>query len=139
MKQPKITRLSSISPKYVEDRELRDTPARLYRALLNKLGMQPHKWGIHLRRYLEYVVTTKDPEKAKAERITRTGNIKDTYFQKTTLTFNKLLEGISILGMEEVEIILRIKDSNGEIIEVSEVIQISSKERFQQSEEELTE
>lgn len=133
MKQQKPQRtvkLNSISPKYVEDRELRDAPARLFRALLNKLEMTPHKWTTKLRNYLDYVVTTKDPEKSKTERITRTGNIKDTYFQKPTLTFNKLLEGLSILEIEECEIILRTKDSEGNVIEVQEKIRILTKDRL---------
>lgn len=128
-KGPKAERLSSISLKYVEDEELRDTPARLYRKILNEMDMNPRKWSNYLRDYLEWVVTLEDREKAKADRITKAGNIKETYFQKHTLTFNKLLEGLSILRMDECEIILRAKDSEGKVYEVNEKIRIVGKDR----------
>ena len=125
----KASRLNSISHKYVEDEELRDTPARLFRKILNKMDMNPRKWGLYLRNYLEWIVTTKDPEKAKADRMTKQGNIKDTYFQKPTLSFNKLLEGLSILEMEECEIQLTVKDHAGNTYQVSETIKIMGRNR----------
>jgi hypothetical protein len=125
----KASQLSSISQKYVEDHELRDTPAILYRKLLKKLDMNPRKWGNYLRDYLDWVVTTVDRDKAKAERITKQGNIKDTYFQKPTLTFNKLLEGLSILRMKTCKIKLIIEDEDGNIYEVEETIRIMGNPR----------
>jgi len=121
--------LRNVSKKYVEDADLRDPPARLYRAILNKLDMNPVRWGNYLRDYLDWVVTTPDREKARAERTTRTGNIKDTYFQKPSLTFGKLLEGLSILQMDSCEIIIRAKDKQGHVIEVSEEIRIMGQDR----------
>ena len=35
--KPKANRLDSISKKYVHDNELRDAPARLFRAILNTM------------------------------------------------------------------------------------------------------
>lgn len=128
-REPKAERLNSISLKYVEDEELRDAPARLYRKILKEMEMNPRKWSNYLRDYLEWVVTIEDREKAKADRITKAGNIKETYFQKHTLTFNKLLEGLSILRMDECDIILRVKDAEGHVYEVSEHIRIMGKDR----------
>lgn len=116
--------MSTISPKYVEDNELRDTPARLFRKILNAMDMNPTKWSKLLRDYLSWSITTKDREKAKNERIHQTGNIKGTYFQSPTLTFNKLLAGLSILQMKECEIIIRVKDHDGQIIEVKETMRV---------------
>lgn len=116
--------MSGISAKYVEDNQLRDTPARLFRKILNAMGMNPPMWSKLLREYLSWVVTTKDREKAKNERIHQTGNIKSSYFQSPTLTFNKLLAGLSILQMKECEIIIRVKDKDGEVIEVSETLRV---------------
>ena len=122
--------LSSLTPKYVEDEELRDAPARLYRKILNKLEMNPRKWNSYLARYLDWCVPKDLPaKKAKAERITRTGNIKDTYFHKHYLTFNKLLEGLSILRMESCEIQLKVTDTDGKVYIVSESIRIVGKDR----------
>jgi len=125
----KASQLDSISHKYVEDNELRDTPARLYRKILKKLDMNPRKWTNYLRDYLDWVITTEDREKAKAERVTRQGNIKDTYFQKPTLTFNKLLEGLSILQMQSCKITITAIDKDGNEIVVEERIRIVGKER----------
>ncbi|EBV8434063.1 hypothetical protein AVA65_07425 [Salmonella enterica subsp. enterica serovar Minnesota] len=116
--------MSGISNKYVEDNQLRDTPARLFRKILNAMGMNPPMWSKLLREYLSWVVTTKDREKAKNERIHQTGNIKSSYFQSPTLTFNKLLAGLSILQMKECEIIIRVKDKEGQVIEVSETLRV---------------
>lgn len=128
-KELKANKLSSISPKYVEDHELEDSPAKLYRAILKKMGMNPFRWGSLLGRYLDWVVTNKDPEKAKIERQTRTGNIRDTYFHTKRLTFNKLLEGLSILEFEECHIEITVKDFHGNIIRVSDEIKLVTKDR----------
>lgn len=125
----KASKLASISHKYVEDEELRDTPARLFRKILNKMEMNPRKWGMYIRDYLEWIVTTNDPDKAKADRMTKQGNIKDTYFQKPTLSFNKLLEGLSILDMDECEIQLTVRDRKGNSYQVSELIKIMGRNR----------
>lgn len=138
-KPTKANRLNNMSHRYVEDHELLDAPARLYRRLLNKLNMNPLKWGNYLRDYLLWVVVNKDPEKAKVERTTRQGNIKDTYFQKNTLSFNKLLEGLSIVRMRDCEIILRVTDEEGKVYEVSEKIKISGKKRLNNNFKELEE
>lgn len=124
------SRMDSVSKKYVPDDKLQDEPAILFRKLLAKLNMEPRKWGMYLRDYLDWVVTTEDPQKAKTERITRQGNIKETYFQKPTLTFNKFLEGLSILRMKSCKITIELLDENDEIIKVEETIRIVGKSRL---------
>lgn len=109
----KAMRLDTLSQKWVKDEDLTDAPARLFRQILNKVVPTPHKWTQYLREYLEWIITTTDRDKAKSDRLTRSGNIKETYFQKPSLTFNKLLEGLSILQMESCEIIIKVKDKNG--------------------------
>lgn len=116
--------LNSISKKYVEDKDLRDTPARLYRAILNSIGMTPQRWNQFLRDYLNWTITTKDRERAKSDRTTAQGNIKDSYFQKHSLTFNKLLEGLAILQMDKCKITLEVTDKDGKVVTVSETIRI---------------
>jgi hypothetical protein len=135
MEKPKrslqASKLNHISQKFVPDDQLQDTPARLFRRLIvDKLQMNPRKWTNYLRDYLDWMVTTSDPLKAKADRITRAGNIKDTYFQKPTLTFNKFLEGLSILRMESCEIQVTVKDTEGNEYVVSEKIMIVGKDRL---------
>jgi hypothetical protein len=134
-KDLKAARLSSVSHKYVEDNQLQDTPARLFRGLLKKLDMNPRKWTQLLRDYLDWVITTDDREKAKADRITRAGNIKDTYFQKPTLTFNKLLEGLSILRMKSCVITITVTDEEGNVHTVEETIGVMGSHRAKKSED----
>jgi hypothetical protein len=95
------------------------------------MDMNPRKWVSYLRDYLDWRVTTEDPDKAKEERTTRTGNIKDTYFQKPGLTFSKFLEGLSILRMAKVEIIFKVTDTEGKEYVVHEVQRIVGKDRIQ--------
>lgn len=127
---PRSSKLSNISQKYIPDEELRDPPARLFRAILKKMDMNPYKWTAYLRDYLDWIITTEDPARAKVERVTKQGNIKDTYFQKYGLTFSKLLEGLSILRKRSCKITIETEDENGEIIIVSETIRIVGKDRL---------
>lgn len=126
----RAAQMDGISHKYVPDNQLHDAPARLFREILKKMSMNPRKWTAYLRDYLDYVVTTEDPNRAKIERVTRQGNIKDTYFQKHTLTFNKLLEGLSILRMQSCKITITVIDENGEPFEVSENIRVVGSTRL---------
>jgi len=130
-------RLDRISKKFVPDEKLEDPPARLFRRILNKLEMNPFKWSNYLGRYLDWIVTNPDPEKAKDERQTRTGNIRDTYFHKPNLSFGKFLEGLSILEIEECEIEVTAKDIHGNIIRVSDKIRMVSRDRKEQINEKL--
>lgn len=128
-RKPKRSQINAISPKFLPDDKLEDSPARLFRRICNKLGMEPYKWAGYLSRYLDWVVTNPDEEKARQERQTRQGNIKETYWHKPTLTFNKFLEGLSILEIEECTIDVTVKDVHGNIIRVSDVIHMVSKSR----------
>lgn len=130
-KQHKNTPLSEVSNRYIEDRELRDAPSRLYRQLLVKLSMTPIKWTKLLRDYLDWVVTTKDPTAAKIERTTRSGNIKDTYFQKPTLSFAKLIEGMSIVRVKTATITITCEMEDGSIVEVEERVKLLPKTRLE--------
>jgi hypothetical protein len=121
--------LSSISPRFVEDNELHDPPARLYRMLLRKMGMDPFKWTRYLRNYLEWAVPNDNPDRARVERTTRLGNIRDTYFHKPGLTFNKFLEGLSILRIDTCEVIIRVTDEDGKVYEVIDTQKITGMSR----------
>lgn len=126
---PKHKRLNTISPKFVPDEALEDTPAKLFRRICVKMKMEPYRWASLLGRYLDWVVTNPDEEKARQERQTRTGNIKQTYWHSPTLTFTKFLEGLSILEIEECTVDITVKDVNGNIIRVSDVIHMVTKSR----------
>lgn len=131
MPNTKVTKLKEndlhkLTPKYIEDEDLRDPPARLFRRLLKAKEINLSKWNCLLKEHLNWEITTDNKERAKSERTTALGNIKTTYFMTPTLSFNKLLTGLSILKDAECELVIRVKGNNGEIIEVSEVIKIHS-------------
>jgi len=125
----RASQLDSISPRFVEDQELQDPPARLYRMLLRKMGMNPFKWTQYLRDYLEWAVPNNDPERSRIERTTRLGNIKDTYFHKKGLTFNKLLEGLSILRIDTCEVTIKVTDKDGNVYVVTDTQKITGMNR----------
>lgn len=129
-RKSRALRMENLTNRYVPDNELRDPPARLFRQIINKMNMDPAKWGKYLRTYLEWFVTTEDLQRAKVERVTKKGNIQDTYFQKPNLTFNKFLEGLSILRMKSCKITFEVEDENGEKYVVSETVRIMSKNRL---------
>lgn len=112
--------------RFVPDEDLRNTPARLFRQLINKLDINLSKWNCLLRDYLKWTIQTKDPEKARSERSTEAGNIKTTYFMSNTLTFNKLIEGMSILKFVKCKITIEGIDREGNVTVVSETINIRS-------------
>lgn len=125
----RANKLDNISPRYVDDHELQDPPARMFRALLKKMKMEPYKWGEYLRAYLEWSVPGTDPERVRVERTTRAGNIKDTYFHKRNLTINKFLEGLSILQMDVCEITVRVVDKDGNEHIVTDIQKITGATR----------
>jgi len=122
--------LSSISHKFVPDDLLRDTPAILFRKILRKLEMDPQKWVRYLRDYLDRVIDEQDPVKAKSDRLTKTGNIKETYFQKPGLTFSKLLEGLTIVRMRSVKITIEATDEDGKVYVAEDIVRLLSKEQM---------
>ncbi len=130
-RKPRSRELSAISGhKFIPDDLLRNTPAILFRKILRKLDMDPHKWVRYLRDYLDRVVVETDPAKAKSERQTKSGNIKETYFQKPELTFSKLLEGLTITRMRSVRIIMEATDIDGNVIVVEDSVRLLSKEQI---------
>lgn len=118
--------IGKITAGYVDDDELSDVPARLFRRLLRRLEMNVSKWTLLVNDYLRWEIRSEDPVEAKKARQDALGNIKQTYFKKPILTFPKLLAGLSIIKMKKCEVILRVTDQDDRVIEVSEVFKITS-------------
>lgn len=112
--------------RYVPDEDLRDIPARLFRKIIQKHNINLSKWTCLLRDYLLWTIPNDDPEKVKSERSTAAGNIKSAYFMSPTLTFNKLIEGMSILKFVKCKVTLELTDGEGNVTEVSDTIKIRS-------------
>jgi hypothetical protein len=94
--------------------------------------MDPQKWVRYLRDYLDRVIDESDPVEAKKDRLTKTGNIKDTYFQKPGLTFSKLLEGLTIVRMRSVKITIEAIDEDGNVYTADDFVRLLSKEQMKQ-------
>lgn len=118
--------LHKLTAKYVEDKDLRDPAARLFRKLLRLCTINVAKWSALVNDHLRWEITEKDEKKAKEARINAIGNIKSAYFGSPTLTLPKLLAGLSILKMKDCTIIIRVTDHDGNIKEVSEHVVITS-------------
>ncbi|AUR81070.1 hypothetical protein FDJ25_gp006 [Vibrio phage Aphrodite1] len=112
--------LSAITKNYTEDRDLKDPPSRLFRALLRKMDLNVSQLVLLLQEYMKWEVTTKDPVKMKSERNTLMGNIRAAYFKNDTMTFPKLLTGLSILQIKKYTLTLEVETEDGKTVKVSE-------------------
>ncbi|UPT53965.1 hypothetical protein [Vibrio phage phiKT1019] len=115
--------LGVVTKSYTEDRDLKDPPSRLFRALLRKLesqGLNISQLVLLLQEYIKWEVTTEDPVKAKSERNTLMGNIRAAFFKNDTMTFPKLLTGLSILQVKKYTLTLKVEFEDGKTVEVSE-------------------
>lgn len=125
MKKPNIPEkdkadLSAVTKNYTEDRDLKDPPARLFRALIRKLNINTSQLILLLGEYVKWEVTNPDEAKAKVERTTLLGNIRSVFFKNETMTFPKLLTGLSILQVKRYKITFEVEMEDGRTVEVSE-------------------
>lgn len=130
--------MEAISKRYLPDEKLKSPIAKLFRGLLNEMGMNPYKWARLLHDYLSWVVTSDKENERRAQILMKTGNIRDAYFHNPKLTADKLFEGLSILQMEECEITLKAKDSKGNVYEVKTVVPIKHARNSVTADEEVT-
>lgn len=112
--------LGVVTKSYVEDRDLKDPPSRLFRALLRKLNLTTDQLVLLLKEYIDWEVTNPDPVRAKTERTTLMGNIRSAFFKNDTMTFPKLLNGLSIIQARRYKFTMEVELENGETVTVSE-------------------
>jgi hypothetical protein len=127
--------MEAVSKRYLPDDKLKGPVAKLFRGLLNKLQMNPYKWTRLLNDHLAWILTGYPEEDKRKQILTKTGNIRDAYFHSPKLTADKMLEGLSILQMDECTITLRVKDTKGNEYEVSETVKIKHAENSESYEE----
>lgn len=97
---------------------MEDPPAKLFRSLLRAMKMNPSKWTRLLGEYLDWTIRDGDEESRKSRRLTKYGNIRDTFFNKTRLSANMLWEGMSIAQIKKCDIIMRCEDEDGNVYEI---------------------
>lgn len=115
---------------FVPYEQLTDVPSRMYRKVIEKLGINQAKWKTYLDDYLRWLHPddSAPANEVKRARSTALGNIQSTLFCSKTLTWNKFLTGLKIQKVSELEVVFRFKTESGEQIEIEEKI-ILQKER----------
>lgn len=121
----------------VSKQELRDIPSKLFRKILNVLNINNDKWVSYLNEHIKWEVP-EDPKGfkvTKEKRSTAASNYISTFFKKKTLTFNKLLTGLSILKIRKIKVTIEIEDRDGKHHSVSEEYIVKSSKDYTVEEE----
>lgn len=118
--------LKLLSNRYVEDRDLKDPPSRLFRSLMREMGLTAPELIVYINDYLKWEVDIDDPKRANEQRTNVRGNIKTSYFNSDTMTMPKLLNGLSILKAKRVTFVMITEFHDRPDVEVRETIKIHS-------------
>lgn len=107
---------------FVPYEQLTDTPSRLFRNIIQELGINQAIWKTYLDDYLRWIHPDDSGPAAEVKRARSTdlGNIQNTLFCSRTLSYNKFLMGLKILKISEADLALSIKTESGVIHTVSE-------------------
>lgn len=110
---------------------LTDTPARLFRVIGEKIGLNSAMWRSLMTDHLRMIHPddSGDPREVRKARSTSFGNAQSAYFFNTGLSFDKLMEGLKILKVKKLTITLTCELENGKVVEAAETTYLrSSKE-----------
>lgn len=101
---------------FVPMEQLTDIPSRLFRRVTEVLNINTAKWKTYMDDYLRWTHPDDGSNTAEVKRARSTalGNIQNTLFCSKTLTWNKLLLGLKIARITEVEVSFKIKTESGE-------------------------
>lgn len=107
---------------YVPPEQLTDAPARLFRQITDRIGLNMSKWTSYMNEHLKAIHPddSGSPLEVKKARGTSLGNANQAYFYSKGLSFNKLLEGLKIIRLRRVTIRLECEMESGETFDVSE-------------------
>lgn len=115
----------------VDYMKLTDTPSRLFRRIaIDELKLNLATWKTYLDDYIRKLHPDKldDMERVKRDRSTTIGNVNDTLWQRSSLTFKKLLTGLYILKANRVKITIEVEFKSGKVVTVDEEIHMDSKQ-----------
>lgn len=107
---------------YVPLEQLTDTPSRMFRHIMDKMGVNAAKWKSYMDEYLRWIHPDDSgtPLEVKKARGTSLGNAQSAYFCSRTLSFNKLITGLKILKLKRVTFKIECETETGEVFDVSE-------------------
>lgn len=105
-----------------------DTPARLFRVIGEKIGLNSAMWRSLMTDHLRMIHpdSSGDARDVRKARSTSFGNAQNTYFFSAGLTFDKLMEGLKILKVKKLTITLTCELENGKIVEAAETTYLRS-------------
>ena len=118
----------------VQDHQLNDLTARLFRKVFGIVTGSTKTtktaiWKTYLDDYLREVHPD-EPDNmdiVKRNRSTTIGNIFDTLFMSTSLSFGKMMTGLRILKVKNVTVVFKIEFTNGKKIEIEESQEVCKK------------
>lgn len=107
---------------FVPYEQLTETTSRLFRKIIEELGIDQATWKTYLDDYLRWIHPDDSGPAAEVKRARSTalGNIQNTLFCSNTLSYNKFLMGLKILKISEADINIQIKTEAGTVHTVSE-------------------
>lgn len=107
---------------------LTDTPARLFRVIGEKIGLNSAMWRSLMTDHLRMIHPddSGDPREVRKARSTSFGNAQSAYFFNTGLSFDKLMEGLKILKVKKLTITLTCELENGKVVEAAETTYLRS-------------
>lgn len=128
MKTPNSKTVSPLSNKtIVPEEKLTDITSRLFRRLAVLLGADSLAiWKSYLDDYIRGLCPddVTRMEAVKKERSTAIGNINDTFWMSTKLSFNKMITGLKILKIRKVTVTIKVETTSGKEYVVEETTKI---------------
>ncbi|QYN80114.1 hypothetical protein PQD71_gp212 [Kosakonia phage Kc263] len=100
---------------FVPYEQLTDTTSRLFRKIIEELGINQATWKTYLDDYLRWIHPDDSAPAAEVKRARSTdlGNIQNTLFCSRTLSYNKFLMGLKILKISETDLTIAVKTESG--------------------------
>lgn len=108
---------------------LTDLPSRLFRKIAESMDITVSSWKTYIDDYIRDLHPD-DPEHmdvVKKERSTTIGNVNDTLWMSTKLSFGKMVTGLKILKVRKVTVILKVETESGKEYVVEETTIIPGK------------
>lgn len=101
---------------FIPYEQLTDVPSRVFRKITDVLQINQAKWKTYMDDYLRWIHpdTSADAAEVKRARSTLLGNTQSTLFYSKSLSWNKLLMGLKILRITEIELSIKFKTESGE-------------------------
>lgn len=130
MTTPNKKSIAPLSNKTIVDtKRVTDITSRLFRRIAEQMEIDVSSWKTYIDDYIRELHPD-DPSRmdaVKKERGTAIGNINDTLWMSTKLSFNKMVTGFRILKIRKMTVILKVETESGKEYVVEETTNITNK------------